>query len=154
MPDANGNGFINDEVRQALDNTTTDLGDKGQDPLYGFGLVNVADAVKYAAPTIVTVECITYTTSGGKNHNKDLLITVALADDCGNAVPDASVSIKILCDGGSTASRTGTTNSNETVTFILRNAPSEHYETKVTDVSATGLKWEDHSTPVNGFDKT
>ena len=153
--DANKNGFINDEVRQALDNTALDLGDTGRDQLYGFGLVNVAAAVAYVPPvtgTTVTVKSIAYATSGGKNHDKDLLITVALVDDLSNVVPGASVSIDLSRDGSVIRSGTGTTGSDGTVTFILRNASSGHYVTEVTDVSAAGLTW-DGLTPTNEFYK-
>ncbi|MGC9468834.1 MAG: S8 family serine peptidase [Anaerolineae bacterium] len=39
ITDANGNGRINDEVRQLLIDTAEDLGDDGWDPHYGYGLV-------------------------------------------------------------------------------------------------------------------
>jgi subtilisin len=235
--DANKNGFINDEVRQALDNTALDLGNTGRDPLYGFGLVNVAAAVASVAPpvtgtisgrvidsntqssitgatitdgtrsattdingvyaltdvpegtytvtasaigyqeasqsvtvtrdststanfslqavpqaTTVTVNSIAYATSGGKNHDKDLLITVALVDNLSNVVSGASVLIDLYYSGNVIKSGTGTTGSDGTVTFILRNASSGHYVTEVTDVSAAGLTW-DGLTPTNEFYK-
>jgi hypothetical protein len=236
--DANNNGLINDEVRQALNNTALDLGNTGRDPLYGFGLVNVAAAVASVAPPVtgtiqgtvtdsssspipivgatvtdgtrqamtdtagsylisdvpegtytvtasatgyqeasqgvtvtggststanfslqavpqaitVTVKSIAYATSGGKNHDKDLLITVALVDNLSNVVSGASVLIDLYYSGNVIKSGTGTTGSDGTVTFILRNASSGHYVTEVTDVSAAGLTW-DGLTPTNEFYK-
>lgn len=44
ISDENGNGWINDEVREILQDTALDLGDSGQDDVYGFGLVNAASA--------------------------------------------------------------------------------------------------------------
>jgi len=44
IADANGDGNINDEVRLRLQETATDLGASGRDPLFGFGLVNAAAA--------------------------------------------------------------------------------------------------------------
>jgi hypothetical protein len=38
--DENGNGMINDEVRELLRMTAIDLGETGFDDIYGFGLVN------------------------------------------------------------------------------------------------------------------
>jgi len=52
ITDSNGDGLINDEVRQTLDDTALDLGNTGRDSLYGFGLVSVAAAV--AAVTVTT----------------------------------------------------------------------------------------------------
>ena len=45
VTDANGNGRINDEVREILTTTALDLGASGRDPFYGFGLVNASAAV-------------------------------------------------------------------------------------------------------------
>ncbi|MBI2830552.1 MAG: S8 family peptidase [Chloroflexi bacterium] len=42
--DANNNGRINDEVRSRLQRTADDLGDKGRDNLFGFGLVDAEEA--------------------------------------------------------------------------------------------------------------
>ena len=44
ISDANGNGRINDEVRQRLDETADDLGDPGRDTKYGYGLVDADEA--------------------------------------------------------------------------------------------------------------
>ncbi len=43
--DANGDGFINDDVRRLLQATAQDLGAAGRDSLYGFGLVDAEAAV-------------------------------------------------------------------------------------------------------------
>ena len=50
ITDTNGNGRINDEVREVLATTAEDLGKKGRDTLYGFGLVNAVAAVAAVAP--------------------------------------------------------------------------------------------------------
>ncbi len=47
IEDLNGNGRINDEVRFRLQQTATDFGVVGRDNLYGFGLVNAANAVNF-----------------------------------------------------------------------------------------------------------
>lgn len=44
ITDTNGNGRINDEVRNRLDQTADDLGKAGRDPQYGFGLVDADEA--------------------------------------------------------------------------------------------------------------
>lgn len=45
VTDLNGNGAINDEVRQTLVDSAQDLGAAGKDNLFGYGLVNAAAAV-------------------------------------------------------------------------------------------------------------
>ena len=50
ITDANGDGKINDEVRQQLQETAEDLGDAGRDHRYGFGLVD-SDEAAYIGPT-------------------------------------------------------------------------------------------------------
>jgi subtilisin len=50
VADTNGNGRINDEVRQILISTAHDLGNPGRDTWYGYGLVDAAAAVQPPAP--------------------------------------------------------------------------------------------------------
>ncbi|KAG2473831.1 MAG: putative Aqualysin 1 [Nitrosopumilales archaeon] len=95
----------------------------------------------------VSVSSITYATEGGKNKDKHLLITVALEDDLSNPVSGASVSIDLSRDGSFVGSGTGTTGTDGTVTFSLKNAKSGCYTTTVTDVTASGLTW-DGTTPL------
>jgi len=102
--------------------------------------------------TTVSVASITYATEGGRNSDRHLLITVALVDDVGDPVADASVSIDVYLDESLYGSRTGTTGTGGTVTFKANNAPSGTYTTTVTDVTADGLNW-DCITPDNGFTK-
>jgi len=44
ITDANGDGFINDDVRLCLQQTADDLGTTGWDPQYGYGLVDAEQA--------------------------------------------------------------------------------------------------------------
>jgi subtilisin len=103
--------------------------------------------------THVSVDDISYATQGGRNGGKNLLITVALKDNLQNPVAGASVSIDLLNEDTSQSwLGSGTTGSDGTVTFSLKNAPSGSYKTTVTDVTAAGLTW-DETSPANGFDK-
>ena len=70
------------------------------------------------------------------------------------AVPQAgaTMSITLKLNGGFYKSVTGTTNSNGSVSFTVKNAPSGTYQSTVTGVSAAGLTW-DLATPVNSFVK-
>ncbi len=103
-------------------------------------------------PTTVGATSITYSMSGGKTGDRNLLITVTVKDDLGNLVTGASVSIAI--DNTTTgAGATGTaTTVGGTVTFTWRSAPSGAYTTTVTGITASGLTW-DGATPANGFTK-
>ncbi|MBE0467893.1 MAG: S8 family serine peptidase [Candidatus Desulforudis sp.] len=102
--------------------------------------------------TVSVVDPITYATSGGRLGDKHLHVTIALVDDSGQPVSGASVSIELSRDGSVVISPDGTTGSSGTVTFSYNNAPSGTYTTKVTDVFADGLTW-DQETPENSFPK-
>lgn len=121
------------------------------------GELSGTDSVVVTAATVtelttVSVASITYDTEGGRNSDRHLLITVALVDDLGNSVADASVSIDVFLDGSYYGSGTGTTGTDGTVTFKANNAPSGTYTTTVTSVTAEGLTW-DEITPDNSFTK-
>jgi hypothetical protein len=99
----------------------------------------------------VIVDDTSYATDGGKNKDKHLLITVSVADDLNNPVGGASVSIDLSRDSSLIASGTGTTATDGTVTFSLKNASDGCYTTEVA-VNAAGLAW-DGITPANSFAK-
>ncbi len=98
------------------------------------------------------VSDISYATEGGKDKDKHLLITVTVVDVLDDPVGGASVSIDLFRDGPQIGSGTGTTGSEGTVTFSLKNASAGCYTTDVTNVSAAGLTW-DGVTPDNGYAK-
>ena len=102
--------------------------------------------------TTASVSSITYATSGGNNGTKHLNITLAVVDDLGNAVSGASVSIRLDHESGTFWTGAGTTGTDGTMTFSLKNASSGCYTTDVTNVNAAGLTW-DGVTPTNGFCK-
>jgi subtilisin len=168
VPDTNGNGRINDEIRGLLDSTAQNLGVAGRDNLYGYGLVRPDLAIASlgsptpppppppppaSVATTVGVTGIVYATSGGRNGTKNLSDTITLTDNLGGAVANASVSISLQnTTTGQSWVGSSLTGSNGKVTFTLSNAPSGHYTTVVTSVNATGLAW-NGTTPINGFDK-
>jgi hypothetical protein len=98
------------------------------------------------------VDDISYATDGGKNKDKHLLITVSVVDDLNNPVGGASVSIDLSRDSSLIASGTGTTATDGTVTFSLKNASDGCYTTEVANVNAAGLAWDD-TYPANSFAK-
>ncbi|MCH8833098.1 MAG: Ig-like domain-containing protein [Thaumarchaeota archaeon] len=103
-------------------------------------------------PTTASVSSITYSTHGGKDDSKHLDITITIINDFANPVSGASVSIELLRDGRLVGQGTGTTATDGTITFSLKNAASGFYTTDVTGVTASGLIW-DGITPSNGFNK-
>jgi len=89
--------------------------------------------------TVIAVS-VSYAWQGGKH----LSVTVSVIDDLGNPVAGASVSIRLTNDkGGSWTGTNGITGDTGTVTWKLRNAPAGCYNTEVTDLTASGLTWND-----------
>ena len=104
-----------------------------------------------AAAGVVSVESITYSTSGGRYGVKHLAVTVLLVDDLDQPVTNASVSATLYGETGSWDFQ-GTTGSDGSVTFALNNHGSGCYDTVITAVVASGLTW-DGVTPENGYCK-
>ena len=98
------------------------------------------------------VECITYTTSGGRGGTKNLNIAVLVVDDFGSPIVDAAVSVSVRFPSGGVGTATGTTNQNGEAIFVARNAADGCYITDVTTINAPGFAF-DGSEPVNGHDK-
>ena len=135
---------------QSTDSSGNTATDKNGGSYYSF---TTEAASSPDTATTVSVNSIDYATEGGRNQDKHLLITVALLDDLGNPVSGASVSTKLENDtSGGPWIGTGTTGTNGTVTFTLKNAKSGCHTTTVTHVAAAGLIWDD-ATPTNGFCK-
>ncbi len=82
---------------------------------------------------------ISYKSKSGQGGT--LRVTVLLEDDSSNPVSDTSVKIRLLLDGSSVGTGTGTTNGEGKVTFRLSGAPSGHYNTTVLEVA--GQPWDD-----------
>ena len=98
-------------------------------------------AVAPTEATTFSIISITYTTSGGKNSDKHLNVTVALVDDLDNPVGGASVSIDLKRGGSTIASGTASTGGGGTVTFTLNNAASGCY-TEALGVTHPDLTWD------------
>ena len=119
----------------------------------GSASISITVGTPPATPTAASVvDPIIYSTDGGKNSDKHLLITVTIVNDFGNVVSGASVSIDLSRDGKLVGSGTGLTATDGTITFKLKNAKSGCYTTTVTNVTAEGLTWDD-VTPTNEFCK-
>jgi len=102
----------------------------------------------------MSVDSITYATSGGKSNNRHLLVTITVVDGNRNGVGGASVSIELYRGTSPSLYKTasGTTGSDGAVTFTFSNAPTGTYTTTVTAVTAAGFTW-DGVTPTNSYIK-
>lgn len=141
--DLNDNKRTNDEVRQQMIDTATDLGDPGWDPWYGYGLVNAAAAVGDAPPTptkTMHVAGITFAELR-RGARIDLKVTVRIVDGEGLAVAGAAVSLTLSSDT-TTRSYSGTTGSEGSVTFTATKVARGIYTATITNVSRDGYTWE------------
>ena len=160
--DSNGNGKVNDEVRKILTDTADDLGSNGRDSLYGYGLVNavramsqivpISDPIPPSAPeSIMKISSVVYSTSGGRNNNKNLNIAIKVVDSSTLPVSGASVSVTIRRDS-STWSGTGATGPSGVVTFSLSSARSGCYTTSIKSITKADFTW-DGVNPDQGYCK-
>jgi len=108
----------------------------------GSASVSITVGTLPTEPATVSVGDFIYATTGGRDGDKHLSVTVSLADDLGSPVAGASVSLLLEHSSGSSWSFSGTTGTEGTVTFSVLNAPSGCYTTTVTDVTAAGLTWD------------
>lgn len=99
-------------------------------------------------PDIVSVKDIVYSTTGGKNRDKHLVIECYLD----KSVEGASVSIDLERDGSKVDSFIGLTDSQGIVKFSHKNAKSGYYTSVVSAVTAAGYTW-DGKTPDNNYIK-
>ena len=68
-------------------------------------------------------------------------------DNLGAVAASAVVDITLNNDGGQSWTGSATTGADGAVTFTLKNAPGGCYTPGVTDVTATGLVWNDVTNP-------
>lgn len=97
------------------------------------------------------VQCITFTTDGGRGADKHLNVAVLVLDDSGSPVSGAAVGIELWLDGALYGSGTATTSLAGQASFSVKNAPNGAYSVVVTNV-ASSLSFEG-TTPENLFRK-
>lgn len=86
IADTNGNGRVNDEVRQKLVDTADDLGDPGRDTKYGYGLVD-ADGAAAGPPQLkVNVALSTDKTQYISGIDTTAVLTAVVTDETGAAI--------------------------------------------------------------------
>ena len=149
VTDSNGNGYINDEIRNVLMLTALDLGATGRDTKFGFGRVRVMDALNAGpVPASAGITGISYAAPPGKNRD----LTITLSAVYKPVVPAAGlrVFVTVNVNGGFYRNASGFTNSDGVLTIVLPSAPSGTFTTQVTGTE--GLAW-DGVTPANSFNK-
>ena len=94
---------------------------------------------------------VSYNTAGGRFNDKHLIITVTLRDEAGNAVTGTAVGITVTLNGSLYGTGSGTTSSNGSVSWEIKNARSGTYATTVDTVA--GAAWDPNATDDPGFPK-
>ena len=132
--------LTNAEVRARLQDTAIDLGKKGKDKLYGFGLVDADEAVGGSSGTTGTLYVkSTDMSSTAQGANLYIHATVTVVDLDGSGVDGATVSLVFELPGGATVTATGTTGSDGSVVITYgRTKTRGTYGATVTDVVKTG----------------
>ncbi len=106
------------------------------------GSASASYSVQSSADPSMFVSGISYAGSGGKNNDRNLLVTIEVSDTNNTAVEGATVGISLYRDGSFVGSGTAQTGLSGSVTFNLRNASSGCYTTDVTEVSKTGMVYD------------
>jgi hypothetical protein len=117
----------------AISHGTLLVGSPGDDDAAG-----AAYARRFAAPNDppgAAVDIIEYATSDGRFSTRHLLLTVGIRDEQGQAVPGASVSVRVDRDARPYFTGSGITGAEGTVEFLLRNYPPGCYRTTVVDLN-------------------
>lgn len=89
VTDKNGNGKVNDEVRDTMNATALDLGSAGRDPQYGFGLVQADAAVAAVGPpppavnVALSTDKNSYDTAAGETT---AVLTAVVTDENSGAI--------------------------------------------------------------------
>jgi subtilisin len=174
IQDDNRDGFINDEIRQRLVNSTLDLGASGRDIQYGWGLINAAAAAGVnnppAQPQSVTVSKIETGAYDGKGRNKKymekdnfatgdtIVFRAKVQDDNGQPVSGAIVVFNLTGPQAVTlTSKTSDDDGYAIATWQTQKprkrspgTPTGTYDVSITNVNINGYLW-DGKAPDAGF---
>lgn len=90
-------------------------------------------------PLGASAATVGYRTAGGRFADKNLIVTVTLTDVNGAPVAATSVEISVALSGSTRWTGAGTTASDGSVSWEIKNAPSGAYSTLVTTVA--GASW-------------
>lgn len=142
--DFDGDGvWDNDEVRKKLQDTADDLGPKGKDEKYGYGLVDADEACGVEAPppaegAMHVGDISMWYSRPGRSPWYTVYTKVLILDENDQAVPGATVYVDTTLPDGSVQSFSGETGSDGTITFSLRSELTGTYTSTVIDVVKEG----------------
>jgi subtilisin len=122
ITDANGNGRINDEVRQRLDATAHDLGTIGRDIQYGYGLVDASNAYKAESDRANIDHYSVSNISSPQVAGTPFSVTIQAQDQSNNNISSDSESVNITlgkADTGATPLSISTTNGAATISMTM-----------------------------------
>jgi subtilisin family serine protease len=160
IADANGNGRVNDEVRQIMDDTALDLGTPGHDAWYGYGLVladaavasvgtppNSAPAVSITSPadgsTFGSGASILFQGTAGDAEDGDLTAGLVWTSDIDGQIGTGGSFSAVLNDGdhtitASVADSDGVAGSDSIAITVGSPAPEPGADTATVDSIAYG----------------
>lgn len=143
ITDSNGNGRINDEVRNRMNQTADDLGATGRDPWYGFGLVDANEASNLGPtnnPPSVTItspadgatfssgETITFTGSASDTEDGDLTASLSWTSSIDGAIGTGGSFSRTLSNGVHTITASvtdsGGTTGSKSITITVGAVPT------------------------------
>ncbi len=121
---------------------------------------STTDGVKAQGTTTISIlertnilaSAVNYSTYGGKNNNDNLVITIPVKDNLGDAVVGAAISAKLYKNGKAFATFSGTTDANGNAVFTKTKIGAGNYNTVITSLSFGSLVW-NGSTPANQYVK-
>jgi subtilisin len=166
IQDTDRDGFINDEIRQRLVNSTIDLGASGRDIQYGWGLIDAQKSAQIdnppPQPQNVTVSKIETGTYASRGRNKTftemtsftagdtIVFRATVQDDNGLPVSGAVVVFDITGPQAITlTSKTSDHNGLAVATWQTQKArkrsqgtPTGTYDVTITDINMSGYVWD------------
>ena len=154
LADANGNGFLHDDVRNLMARTVVDLGAAGRDALHGFGRIDAraaAEAITTPAALTCSVDSIAFAAGSGK-ESKDVSIAIGVVYGLAAILPGAAITGHIEKDGLVLQQVNGITNNDGRLPLVVKNAPRGVYRIIITSVTSAGMDW-DGRTPPNSYRK-
>jgi subtilisin len=145
VTDSNGNGRVNDEIRQILTSTAIDLGPAGRDSHYGFGLVDVVAAFEALGPGTPPADAVHVNLSTDKTTytvgtDGSVTLTAVVTDETGAAIDGLGAgAFATTLDGVSiTAMFAGSGGGVYTASIALPEAGTHPVGVTVNDGSAVG----------------
>jgi subtilisin family serine protease len=137
-------GALTTVLRDGVHTITSSASDSGGRS--GSDAITITVAPQATTSTVVSIG---YSRQGGKNRNKNLIVTSTVKNSLGQAVSGATVTLVVSNTNGGSSTMSAVTDSTGRASMTWRNAPLVCYTSVATKVVASGLTW-DGATPQNG----